>query len=231
MLPVSAASAHPTVYIDEASGSDTQGDGSAASPYATAVGAFAARDTQDLDLLVRKPAPEDALPGSGPEWQPISPTALKKARKLYETQKKKLAKRGEADKKLDGDSEEKRRLDAEKLEQSKSIVLQEPSEPSDKIKIRQAVNMRDRRVRVFGWVHRLRQQGGLIFIVLRDGTGYLQCVLSGRLVRFDSPLRFRQRVLIPGLAGTNLRRPHSDARINYPDHGDHQGPPTGKKGT
>jgi asparaginyl-tRNA synthetase len=43
--------------------------------------------------------------------------------------------------------------------------------------------LRSQRVRVFGWVHRLRVQKGLIFIVLRDGTGYLQAVLSGTAVR------------------------------------------------
>ena len=42
--------------------------------------------------------------------------------------------------------------------------------------------MRSNRVRVSGWVHRLRQQKGIIFIVLRDGTGYLQAVLSGQTV-------------------------------------------------
>ena len=29
-------------------------------------------------------------------------------------------------------------------------------------------------------MHRLRDQNKIIFIVLRDGTGYLQCVLSGK---------------------------------------------------
>lgn len=33
-----------------------------------------------------------------------------------------------------------------------------------------------------GWLHRMRQQGkDMMFWVLRDGTGYLQCLLHGRL--------------------------------------------------
>ncbi len=43
--------------------------------------------------------------------------------------------------------------------------------------------LRGKRVRVLGWVHRLRSQKDIIFVVLRDGTGYLQAVLSGTPVR------------------------------------------------
>ena len=51
------------------------------------------------------------------------------------------------------------------------------------IRIRDSVTHRDQRVKVFGWVHRLRRQGkNLMFIVLRDGNGVLQCVLSDLLV-------------------------------------------------
>ena len=42
------------------------------------------------------------------------------------------------------------------------------------------------RVKIFGWVHTLRTQGGLVFINLRDGTGVpaiLQCVLAGPLAQ------------------------------------------------
>lgn len=38
-------------------------------------------------------------------------------------------------------------------------------------------------MRVSGWVHRHRDQNKIIFIVLRDGTGYLQCVLSGKVAQ------------------------------------------------
>lgn len=51
------------------------------------------------------------------------------------------------------------------------------------IKIRQSTENRTKRVKVSGWVHRLRVQGkDMMFIILRDGSGYLQCVLTGKLV-------------------------------------------------
>ena len=47
------------------------------------------------------------------------------------------------------------------------------------IKIQDAVANRGKNVAIQGWAHRIRQQGKmLMFIILRDGTGYLQCVLS-----------------------------------------------------
>ena len=43
---------------------------------------------------------------------------------------------------------------------------------------------RGKRILINGWVHNIRVQGrDLMFIVLRDGYGLLQCVLRGRLVR------------------------------------------------
>ncbi|CAI2180969.1 795_t:CDS:2 [Funneliformis geosporum] len=45
-----------------------------------------------------------------------------------------------------------------------------------------SVANRGKRVKVSGWVHRLRTQGkDMKFIVLRDGSGYLQCILTGKL--------------------------------------------------
>lgn len=39
------------------------------------------------------------------------------------------------------------------------------------------------RVRVMGWVHRFRPQKTNFFLVVRDGTAYVQCILTGDCIR------------------------------------------------
>ncbi|GAA5920278.1 hypothetical protein JCM1841_003018 [Sporobolomyces salmonicolor] len=175
---VSLAAPADAVYVDEATGDDKEGDGSSSKPYKTVLGAFIARDSDAINVLV-KPAPKEGEPEAS--WQSATASAKKKASKLLGQHKNKLAKQEELRKREEAEGEAKRAAELKKLEEAKAIVLEEPTTPSQKIKIRQAVEQRGKRVRVFGWVHRLRQQGGMTFIILRDGTGYLQCVLTGRL--------------------------------------------------
>ena len=63
---------------------------------------------------------------------------------------------------------------------------QDPSLPTPTtIKIRDAIAAKEeeKRVKISGWVHRLRRQGkSMIFVVLRDGTGYLQCFFDSKMV-------------------------------------------------
>lgn len=54
---------------------------------------------------------------------------------------------------------------------------------SFQIKLGQGIQHRDQQIKVQGWVHRLRSQKGVMFIILRDGTGYMQCVLTGPLIQ------------------------------------------------
>lgn len=181
----------PKYYVDEVTGSDDQGDGSEALPYKSVLGAYIARSSSTLNLFTRKAEDTKLEPSTHTpagsvlsvgqaSWQPVSASAQKKAKKLYEQHQKKLARQAElADK-----EKEKEALELKKLEEAKKIVLAEPAggEQAKRIKIRQAKANRGRRVRIFGWVHRLRQQSTLFFITLRDGTGFLQCVLSGQMV-------------------------------------------------
>jgi len=64
------------------------------------------------------------------------------------------------------------------------IIKEDPSLPKAiKCKIRDVYKYAGQRVKVGGWCHRLRIQKNLIFVTLRDGTGFLQCVLSGDLTK------------------------------------------------
>lgn len=121
--------------------------------------------------------------GLAETWEPATASAVKKGKKLLQQQQAKVARQEELRRRDEAEGAVKRAAELKKLEEAKKIVLEEPTEKATKIKIKQAVAKRGERVRVFGWVHRLRQQGGMTFIVLRDGSGYLQCVLSGKLVR------------------------------------------------
>ena len=119
------------------------------------------------------------------KWEAATSTALKKAKKQYEQQQRKAIKEAELAARLAKEEEKREAARKATEETAKAIVLkQDPSLPAPKtIKIRDAVASRGQRVKVNGWVHRFRNQKGMIFIVLRDGTGYLQCVLTDILTK------------------------------------------------
>ncbi|KAL1934759.1 hypothetical protein VTP01DRAFT_6941 [Rhizomucor pusillus] len=162
------------VYVDELAGSDETGAGTEAAPLKTALKAIE-KFGETAKILVKKDAEG---------FKDISGAALKKAKKSYAELQRKLKKQEEQRKKQEEEQAKKAEEEAKALEHAKSIVLTEDASlPSaKKIKIRQAVASRGQRVKVSGWVHRLRVQGkDMMFVVLRDGSGYLQCVLTGKL--------------------------------------------------
>ncbi|KAG0227667.1 hypothetical protein BGW41_003710 [Actinomortierella wolfii] len=175
-LPVKDLSLNSVYYVDETKGSDETGTGAADKPYQSAVKALQTHGN-NIKIQVMKAGDETTPAG----YADISGAALKKAiKKVAELEKKakKAAEQaaGQAAKEK-AEAEERERL----LEAAKKIVLVEDASlpKAEKIKIRQAVESRGRRVKVSGWVHRLRVQGkNMAFVILRDGTGFLQCVLT-----------------------------------------------------
>lgn len=110
-------------------------------------------------------------------YEPAAKSQLKKIQKLWVRESYKTA-----------DKSKKEEEDAQKREQNledarKITIKQDPSWPAAKhIRIDQGEKTRGVRVKINGWVHRLRRQGkGLMFITLRDGYGFLQCVLTNQL--------------------------------------------------
>lgn len=104
------------------------------------------------------------------------------------SQLKKIQKLWLRDNSKNADKAKREEDDAKKREQNiedarKIVIAEDATWPAaGEIKIRQSVANRDVRVKIYGWVHRLRRQGkSLIFLTLRDGTGFLQCVLTDLL--------------------------------------------------
>ncbi|KAI9836913.1 MAG: hypothetical protein M1837_003230 [Sclerophora amabilis] len=128
-----------------------------------------------------------------------SKSALKKKAQLEAQEKKKAAKREQQA------AQEQKEKDARAalFEEAKKVILQEDTNLPKAVKIsigekdpeiiklrrpdaQQSDDISDyrgTRVVVHGWVHRLRSQKGVVFITLQDGSGELQCVLTGQLIK------------------------------------------------
>ncbi|GME72306.1 unnamed protein product [[Candida] boidinii] len=164
------------IYINEATGFDEQAaTGAQDAPFKTA--AFALfKVPEATKYLVFKPA-ENAESESA--YVEITASALKKAKKGADSLKKKE----EKNKLLAEQKAAKEAEDNIKLMESMKITITEDKDlpVAKKVKIGTVSEHIDERVKIFGWIHRLRSQKGLAFIVLRDGSGFIQCVLSGDL--------------------------------------------------
>jgi asparaginyl-tRNA synthetase len=188
-----------SVFVDEDVGKDdSTATGAESSPYKSLVHAFLQHPptTNSIQYLLRKsqtgPVGEDGNEDTRLQWKPVTKSALKKATSLWEQRKKKAAKEQELALR-EKEEAEKRKL---VLEEAKKVVIKEDPSLSKPIRIRLDVtdaslvklrttdsDVPGTRVRVLGRVHRLRTQKDIIFITLSDGYGYLQCVLTGDLVK------------------------------------------------
>jgi len=194
-----------TIYIDEDAGKDDDAtSGEEHSPYKTLLHAMIQHPpAEDIQYLIRKsetgPVSEDGDPAARLAWKSATKSALKKATNLHEQHQRKLA-RGDQVAVREKEELEKRRL---VLEEAKKVkITQDPALPkavrirlNEKdpklVRLRSGDSKKDvdysdgrgSRVRVYGRIHRLRAQKDVIFITLQDGYGYLQCVLTGKLVQ------------------------------------------------
>lgn len=115
------------------------------------------------------------------KWVPVSQSQVKKIRKIWVREQYKESEKGAKGQQKKEDDEEAK---AKNLEDSKKVIIQmDASLPQAKsIKIGKVKEHYGQRVKLSGWVHRLRRHGkSLMFIVLRDGTGFIQCVLANQL--------------------------------------------------
>ncbi|KAL4974494.1 hypothetical protein BDW66DRAFT_86386 [Aspergillus desertorum] len=187
-----------SIYIDEDVGKDdSTATGSESAPYKSLLYAFLQHDpSKGTQYLTRKsqtePTGEGADPASKLEWKPATKSAIKKATSLLEQRKKKAAKEQQLAIR-EKEEAEKRQL---VLEEAKKVIIKEDMSLPKPVRIRLDVtdpaivklgspdsDTPGTRVRVLGRVHRLRSQKDMIFLTLSDGYGYLQCVLTGDLVK------------------------------------------------
>ncbi|VDM22289.1 unnamed protein product [Hydatigera taeniaeformis] len=155
----------PGHYVSEKSGDDVLGDGSLKTPFKTLRRLFQTLRLEDImnqKIYVVDPNTD--------EWIPIPHSRLKKAYKSYRLS---LNKAGNQTSTVVPSTE-----NAVEITEDTSLPA------ASRAKIRDLSKFIGQRVQVFGWVHRIRRQSKqLMFIILRDGTGLLQCLLTGDLSR------------------------------------------------
>ncbi|XP_023246501.1 asparagine--tRNA ligase, cytoplasmic [Copidosoma floridanum] len=160
-----------SIYTSEKNGSDENGDGTESKPFKTILQAMRSAGKEPFPEIYQDAKEENK------KYELAAKSQLKKVQKIWVREQYKSE---DKQKKLQED-EEKR---IKNLEEAKSIVIKEDKSLPEAIlvKINRAQKHIEQRVKIFGWVHRLRRQGkALMFITLRDGSGFLQCILNDKL--------------------------------------------------
>lgn len=222
------------VHIDEETGHDSTeaADGSQSKPFKTVQYAFL-QSGDSASYLVRKPEEGDERA----DWKPAAKAALKKAANYADAQKKKAGKEQELAVRQRKEEEERQKT----LEEAKKVVIKEDTSLPRATRINlgerreEMVKLgsgerskevdysapnRGTRVKVFGRVHRERKQKEVVFVTLRDGYGYLQCVLTGPLAKtYDAITLTRETSMMivgemwevpPGAHAPDNRELHAD---------------------
>ncbi|XP_069820906.1 asparagine--tRNA ligase, cytoplasmic [Dendropsophus ebraccatus] len=136
------------MYVSDKEGDDTSGDGTKEKPFKTVLKAMLTVGKEPFPVFYVDSQKENE------RWDVISKTQLKNVKKLWNREQMK------------NDAKEKRETEdnlrrEKNLEEAKKIIIQnDPNLPEPvTAKIRDLEAHRGQRVKVFGWVHRLRRQG------------------------------------------------------------------------
>ncbi|KAI9756320.1 MAG: Ankyrin repeat domain-containing protein 44 [Chaenotheca gracillima] len=162
---------------------------------------MASQDGATLEDRTRPTEAPQAEAGASTGEPPkeMTKSALKKKAQLEMQEKKKAAKREQ----LAAEEQRQKETRQALLEEAKKVVITEDQDlpkarkihigekDPNVIRLRKPdaqqsddiSDYRGTRVVVHGWVHRLRSQKGVVFITLQDGSGELQCVLTGTLIK------------------------------------------------
>uniref|UniRef100_A0A8C9U061 Asparagine--tRNA ligase, cytoplasmic n=1 Tax=Scleropages formosus TaxID=113540 RepID=A0A8C9U061_SCLFO len=135
------------LYVSDKVGSDQDGNGTEEKPFKTALKALISVGKEPFPVIYVDAQKE------GERWEVISKTQMKNVKKLWQREQMKS-----------GAKEKKEAEDAERreknLEEAKKIIIEnDPHLPKPQtVKIHRLEKYREQRVKVFGWVHRLRRQ-------------------------------------------------------------------------
>jgi len=165
------------LYTSETRGSDEGGEGTARVPFKTVLRAMLHHGSEPFPALWVDVKEDSEAKKEGKKYEPIAKAQLKKITKLFHNEVKKKDKR-------EKDEREAREAQVRRAEEARKVVISmDPAlAAATSTKISGGANLRGTRVQVCGWVHRLRTQGkSLMFVTLRDGTDYLQCILTGTM--------------------------------------------------
>jgi asparaginyl-tRNA synthetase len=165
------------IYTSETRGSDESGEGTYKVPFKTVMKAMKQAAKEPFPAIFVDPKPDSEAAKSGAWYEAIAKAQLKKMTKLWQQEVRKEEARAKKAKE-DEEAQLKRAEEAKKVVIKLDTSLTEPV----KMKINQCKDNRGKRVVLYGWVHRFRTQGkALMFLTLRDGTDFIQCVLNGEM--------------------------------------------------
>jgi len=139
--------------------------------------------------------------------QPLSKKAWKKQLKNAQNEKKKAEK-------LLKEQKEHERILKEKLDNAIEIKEDTSLPEPVRLNVSQCLQKENvgKRVRLYGWCHFVRRQGKLMFVDIRDGTGYptrVQCVFAGDLVNTRDAISLAREATIC-ILGTICEREATD---------------------